>query len=457
MMVARRGRRQPQPVVAVFRGAVLLALAAGLAGCGASPGGATPDPVTFNRQIARLFQAQCQECHRPGSVAPFSLTTYREAYRWRHQILDAVRTRKMPPWKPVAGHGEFKNARRLADSEIALIARWVKAGAPEGDARELPTPREFHTRWRLGEPDLVLTPESSFAIPARQGDLYRCFVLPDTVREHRWVSATEVVPGNQKVVHHLVTFLDTTGLSAGLDLAEPGAGYTCFGGPRFESRGSLGSWAVGAGPLVMPPGVGMELPAGARVVMLIHYHNHGAAPATDRTAIGIHFAKGPIDKRVKDFSVHALNFAIPAGARRHEVKASDAVPAGSEWHAIAVVPHMHLLGREIRVTATYPDGTVRPLVYVADWDFNWQDFYHYAAPVPLPGGTRIDLSCIFDNSARNRRNPHSPPREVLPGERTTDEMCVVYFQITDDADLVDKGTPSPLPARLRADTASPPR
>ena len=343
------------------------------------------------------------------------------------------------------GHGEFKNARRLADSEIALIARWVKAGAPEGDARELPPPVEFHSRWRLGEPDLVLTPEAAFSIPARQGDLYRCFVLPDTVGAHRWVSATEVRPGNPKVVHHLVTFLDTTGVSAGLDLAEPGAGYTCFGGPRFESRGSLGSWAVGASPLVLPPGVGMELPAGARVVMLVHYHNHGATPATDRTAIGIHFARSPIGKRVKDFSVHALNFVIPAGARRHEVRASDAVPAGSQWHAIAVVPHMHLLGREIRVTATYPDGTVRPLVYVADWDFNWQDFYYYAAPVPLPGGTRIDLSCIFDNSARNPRNPHAPPREVWPGERTTDEMCVVYFQVTDDADLVDKGTPPPRP------------
>jgi len=400
---------------------------------GAAPAVAA-EPVTFSRHIAPLFQQHCQSCHRPGEVAPFSLTTYRDAAPWRHHIREATQTRRMPPWKPVAGHGDFAAVRRLSDAEIALIARWVEAGAPEGDPRDLPAPREFPATWSLGPPDVLLAPAANFAVPPSHQDLYRCFAIPTDFKEDRWVTAAEVIPGNRKIVHHVLTYIDTEGRSLALDEAEPGLGYTCFGGPGFPSAGGLGGWAPGAPPTRMPDRVGMRLPAGARVVVQVHYHNHGARVENDRTAIGLYFAKGPIDKRVRVIPIVNRHFLIPAGAARHEVEASFTLPSRWNLHAIAVAPHMHLLGREMKVTATYPDGTVRPLIYIDDWDFNWQGAYTYATPVPLPGGTRIDLRAIYDNSAGNPRNPNSPPKDVRWGEGTDDEMCIAFIRFTVDAE-----------------------
>ncbi|HEU4368479.1 MAG TPA: hypothetical protein VFV05_09675 [Methylomirabilota bacterium] len=246
-----------------------IVLGAGVAATG------TP-PVTFSDQIVRIFQAHCQTCHRPGEIAPFSLTTYADAYAQRRKIRHATQTRKMPPWKPVPGFGDFLEPRRLSEAEIALIDRWVAAGAPEGDPGTLPPSREFPETWRLGAPDLVLDTGVDFPVTTREHDLYRCFTIPTSFAEDRWVSAVEYIPGNRRVVHHLLTYVDTSGRSAVLDDAEPGPGYTCFGGPGFLPTGGLGGWAPGAGPHVMPDGVGMLLPAGARVVVQVHYLNQSS-------------------------------------------------------------------------------------------------------------------------------------------------------------------------------------
>jgi mono/diheme cytochrome c family protein len=389
--------------------------------------------VTFNDQVVRVFQQHCQVCHRPGEAAPFSLTTYRDAYPWRQQIALATEARRMPPWKPVAGHGDFTGVRRLSEAEIVLIRRWVDAGAPEGDARDLPPPREFARGSQLGPPDLTLTPETVFAVPAYTSDLYRCFTVPTSFKEDRWVTASEVMPGNRQVVHHVLTFIDTSGISETLDRNDPGLGYTCFGGPGFSPQGGLGGWAPGAAATVLPEGVGWRLPAGARVVIQVHYHNHGGA-TTDRTSIGLHFARGPIDKRARTIPVLNTTFSIPAGAARHEVRASYTLPPTRNMHAIGITPHMHLLGREMKVTATYPDGTKRSLIYIDDWDFNWQGTYEYVKPVPLPGGTRIDIEAIYDNSTGNPRNPNSPPKDVTWGEATTDEMLIAFIRVTVDGE-----------------------
>ncbi len=125
---------------------------------------------------------------------------------------------------------------------------------------------------------------------------------------------------------------------------------------------------------------------------------------------------------------------IPAGAARHEVRAAFTVPPGRNFHAIGIAPHMHLLGREMKVTATYPDGSVRPLISIDDWDFHWQGMYDFASPVPLPSGTRIDLTAVYDNSSANRRNPNSPPQDVMWGEGTTDEMCIAFIRMTVDGE-----------------------
>jgi hypothetical protein len=391
---------------------------------------------TFNNEVVRILQARCQTCHRSGGHAPFSLITYRDAYDKRDDIRDAVKGRVMPPWKPVPGFGEFLEPRRLPDAELKTLVAWIEAGAPEGDPAKLPPPQVFPTGWRLGQPDHVLEMPEPYTVAARASDVYRCFVIPTSFPEDRWVTKAEWAPGDRKIVHHILSFIDTGTAAEALDRADPDPGYSCFGGPGFAPAGGLSGWAPGIQPRVMDDGVGMLLPKGARVVVQMHYNNESPERRTDRTRLGLHFAKGPIDKRQRSIAVLNRAFAIPPGAKRHEVSASFTVPPGRDLHANSIAPHMHLLGREMKVTATYPDGTVRPLIYIDDWDFNWQGNYTFTKPVPLPGGTRIDMVAVFDNSAENLRQPSKPPREVYWGEGTTDEMAIVFIGITADGERI---------------------
>jgi hypothetical protein len=388
-----------------------------------TPTAAVPDVVTFTRDVAPLLQRHCQECHRPGSVAPFSLLQYADAYSRRAKIHRAVTTRRMPPWKAVPGYGEFADSRRLADPEIELISRWLAAGAPEGDPRDLPAPRSFRTGWTLGRPSAVIAMEEPFTVPPRTRDIYRCFSVPIRMAgDWRFIRASEVLPGNRKVVHHVQTFLDRSGRSMELDRAEPGPGYTCFGGPGFDSAGGLGGWVPGMAPLEIPPRVAWGIPPGARLVIQVHYHNPGDTPETDVTHVGVHFTSGPFERRLTRVRPSAWGFVIPAGASRARVVAT--VRVGEDLEALSILAHMHLLGREFTVTARRPDGRTESLLRIDDWDFEWQLLYHFKRPVPLPAGTVLEAECIYDNSSANRRNPSSPPRTVTSGFETTDEMCL---------------------------------
>jgi hypothetical protein len=394
------------------------------------------EPPTFNDEVVRILQARCQTCHRPGEHAPLPLLTYRDAYTQRDDILDAVKGRVMPPWKPVAGFGEFVEPRRLSELELTTLVRWIEAGAPEGDPAKLPPPLVFPKGWTLGPPDHVLEMAEPYTVPARASDVYRCFVIPTSFPEDRWVTKVEYAPGDRKLVHHILTYVDTTSAAEALDRAEAGPGYTCFGGPGFAPAGGLGGWAPGVGPRVMAAGVGMLLPKGANVVVQMHYNNGAAESRTDRTRVALHFAKGPIDKRQRSIPILNGTFTIPPGERRHEVSASWTVPPGWNVHANSITPHMHLLGREMKVTATYADGTVRQLVYIDDWDFHWQGNYTFVQPIPLPGGTRIDMTAVFDNSAENPRQPTRPPRPVRWGDGTADEMAIVFLGVTVDNERI---------------------
>jgi len=406
----------------------VLTLALLLAGCQTSPTAPAPQAavvegsVTFNNQVVRIFQERCQTCHRPGEVAPFPLTNFKDAHKRSGDIKEVVESRYMPPWKAVPGFGDFADVRRLSDAEIDIISRWVAAGAPEGDPRDLPSPRRFPTGWALGTPSAVLQMEEPFTVPARTKDLYRCFSVPIRIPgEWRMIQASEVLPGNRKVVHHVQTFLDVTGRSVELDNADPGPGYTCFGGPGFDSAGGIGGWAPGVLPLEVPPGVAWGISPGARLVIQVHYHNPGDTPEIDQTKIGLHFASGPFDRRLALVRPLAWNFVIPAGAARTSVTARAMVREDLE--ALSVHGHMHLLGRALNVTAHLPDGSTRPLLRIDDWDFEWQIRYQYVRPVRLPAGTHIEVECVYDNSAGNPNNPSKPPRVVTSGFETTDEMC----------------------------------
>ena len=394
------------------------------------------EPPTFSNEVVRILQSRCQTCHRPGEHAPFPLITYRDVYDRRDDVKDAVRGRAMPPWKPVAGFGDFLDSRRLSDAELTTLVSWIEAGAPEGDRAKLPPPRVFPEGWRLGPPDHVLEMAEAFTVPAKASDVYRCFLIPTNFPEDRWVTKAEYAPGDRKLVHHILSYIDTGTAAADLDRADPGPGYTCFGGPGFLPAGGLSGWAPGIQPRVTESGVGMLLPKGATVVLQMHYNNDATQSRTDRTRMALHFAKAPIEQRQRSFAVVNRTFTIPPGERRYEVRGSVTIPPGRNVHANTISPHMHLLGREMKVTATYPDGTVRPLVHIDDWDFNWQGTYMFTKPVPLPSGTRIDMVAIFDNSAENLRQPTRPPRAVSWGEGTTDEMAIVFLGFTVDNERI---------------------
>ena len=385
--------------------------------------------ITYSHDVAPILQQQCETCHRTGQIGPMALTSYAQAAAWRGDIRRYTSSRQMPPWKADVGAGDFQDARRLSAHEIAILAKWADAGAPEGDPKDLPAPPHFNDDWALGKPDMVLEPSRPYHVDADGGDVYRCYVIPTDFTQDRYVSAVDVQPGNRAVVHHVIAFIDGDNKSANLDGHEKEPGYTSFGGVGFTPTGALGGWAPGITAHYLPAGVATQVPKGARIVLQVHYHKDGK-PETDLSRVGIYFSKGPVDKTLHVIPVvHGLQ--IPPNDSRYTVSTTSA-PSPVNYHLIAVTPHMHLLGRVMKLTAIKPDGTKVPLVSVSDWDFNWQSTYFYKKPLALPMGTRVVMTATYDNSTHNLRNPNTPPRPVTWGEQTTDEMCIAFLHYTLD-------------------------
>lgn len=418
--------------------------------CGAAPRAAT-GLVTYHRDVLPILQRHCQVCHRPGEVGPFSLLTHKQAVNWAADIKEFTQARKMPPWKPVDGPA-FRDERRLTDQEIATLAAWVNGGMPEGEPKDAPPPRSFTQGWHLGQPDLVLTVPEDFQLGPSGRDHFRFFVLPTNLTEDKYVTAVEVRPGNPRVVHHAVVTFDTSGRVRQREQEEKarpvadteldrGPGFPGFMGSFRRGTGEevniartgipplLAVWAPGQVPRHLPEGVGHLLPKGADLVMQLHYSRSGRVEK-DRTSIGLYFAKQPAAKRLQTLLVPALFFSIPAGQDRYRVRGSVTVEQDCVLHRI--FPHMHLLGKEIVIRMTPPGGEAQTLLAVKDWDFNWQETYSFKAPIAIRVGTRFDVEGVFDNSARNPFNPHSPPKTVFLGQQTTDEMCVALLEATSD-------------------------
>ncbi len=373
-----------------------------------------PQTPTFNKEVVRLFQKDCQTCHHPGDIAPFSLMTYAESRPWARAIREQVITRQMPPWKPVPGCGEFLDARQLTPAEINTIVAWVDGGSPEGNAADLPAPLTFTDGWPLGTPDVVLSPEAAYE-PPKRGDTYRCFLIPTNLRGDRFLSAVGVNPGNRRVVHHVIAYPDPAGVSADLDARAAGPGYTCFGGPGFNNAGLLGGWAPGQRGYQAGEGNGIKLNQNSRVVIQVHYHPTGE-PEKDRTRVGLYLAQSPVKKELQVLPLANRTFTIPPGEKQYQVTANSISPANVATHLVAVSPHMHLLGRAIKLEMTPPGGAMQCLINISDWDFQWQGTYNYQQPLAVPGGARIQMTGAYDNSVDNPLNPNTPPKPVQWGE-----------------------------------------
>lgn len=389
--------------------------------------------TTFAREIAPIIYGNCTQCHRAGTVAPFPLESYEDVVRHAAQIRLMVELKLMPPWKPVRGFGHLRDEMVLTQAEIDLVTRWIADGLPLGDPAEVPAAPQFSDGWELGTPDLVLE-VPAFDVPADGNDIYQYFVIASGVTEDRLVRAIEYQSENPQLVHHASFRYDDAGEARQLDQSQPGPGYQRFGGWGFETGGTLGGWAVGIRPQPLTPGYGRPMRAGCDFVVQTHYHPNGRA-ATDRARVGIYFAAKSARRRIGELSVANVNLHLPPGVRGHRHRATYTLPTETIIHG--VLPHTHLLGRDTRAVAILPNGRVEPLIWIDDWDFNWQSSYQYARPLRFPAGTRIEFDVIFDNSDRNPMNPASQPVWVHWGESSADEMAVCFFDVStpDDADL----------------------
>ena len=390
---------------------------------------------TFAKDVAPILYSKCAMCHHPGEVAPFALMSYEDARNKAKTIAAVVEQKFMPPWQAVS-HIEFSNDRTLTASQIATLKAWADAGAPAGNLSAAPKPPTFTSDWHIGKPDFVGKPAKAYDVAAEGPDEYRCFVVPTNFSEDRYVTDVELRPGSRKVVHHILVYVDTSGGARKKDGKDGKPGYISFGGPGFDPAGTLGGWAPGLQPMSMPAGAGMWLPKGADIVLQVHYHKNGK-PETDLSEIALKFAKTPVDKKVRWESVGNVFMSLPPGEKRSEVTA-DMVLA-TPLTLLDVIPHMHLLGHDMRVTAILPDGSKRELIHVENYDFNWQTRYTYKHAIKLPKGTHLALVAHYDNSTDNPHNPNSPPKQVHCGEQTTDEMCYAFFSFTLDDEHLQTG------------------
>ncbi len=411
----------------------------------------TSEDVTYHRDVVPILQKHCQSCHRPGAVGPFSLMTYKQAVSWSADIVHYTQTRDMPPWKPTAG-GPFTNARSLTIRELDTLAAWEKAGCPEGNPKDAPPPIKFASGWHLGEPDLVVEVPEDFHVGGAGKDLFRCFVLPTGLKEDKYVIAYEVKPGNATVVHHTLNYFDTTSKARKLEAAERerkkdpndpdhGPGYSVSMGigflpnsadvprPGLPPIGIVGGWAPGQLGTELPENSGIYLPKEADIVLQVHYHRTGK-PEKDRTKLGLYFAKKEVEKPWVTLTVGGMSLLsfIPAGKADHIAKGSAWLTADANLHSI--IPHMHLLGKQVKITMTPPEGKTVTLIEIKHWDYNWQETYWFEKPIFAKAGTRFDIEAVFDNSAKNPNNPSNPPKLVRFGEETTNEMLFGFFGAT---------------------------
>ena len=404
----------------MIRRLFLPTLCATLAGSGL----AADAPPTFTRDVAPILFENCVSCHRPGEVGPFSFLTYADTRKRARLIANLTARRIMPPWKPVAGHGEFKHTRRLTDAQIGVLQAWYKAGAPEGNPADLRPAPKFPEGWHAGPPDMILKVAAPFPVPAEGPDIYVHFVIPLDLKEDKYIRGVQILPSDRSVAHHGVIMLDGSGTARKLAAKHGGDHYPNFGGPGFVPRGFLPGYAPGIITRIDDPAnvaseVGITLGKGLDIVLQMHYHPTGKA-AVDQPQIGIYFTdKKP--KRGPNIVLLGNNDVdIPPGAKAHLRADSYKLPVDFEVRDIWA--HMHMIGKNVHAWAKLPDGTTRELLLIDDWDFNWQDTYVYRQPFVLPKDTVIHAEWTWDSTADNPRNPNNPPRRIVLGEASTDEM-----------------------------------
>ncbi len=406
----------------------LALLLGGVVGLTARQAGPTANtPPTFSHDVAPIVFKNCVGCHRPGESAPMSLLTYAAARPWARAMSRRVAEGTMPPWHADAAAGTFENERRLTTEEKAVITAWADAGAPEGDPKELPAPPTFAEGWSIGTPDAVFQMAEDFAVPATGTIQYQYFTIPTNFTETKWVQAIEVRPGNRALVHHVLVYYPAPASAdnAPSQVLNTGLGGRGGGAAGGGLRGGLGNvrrliatYAPGTAPQVFRPGTAMRLAPGGVLMLQVHYTANGTA-GTDRSKVGLVFAKERPAAEIEASQFINTLFTIPAGAADHRVDAS--VGFAQDATLWGIFPHTHVRGKRWNYVLALPDGTMKPLLSVPKYDFNWQTYYMFKEPLEIPKGARILSSAWYDNSPANRSNP-DPTMAVRWGDQTWEEM-----------------------------------
>lgn len=367
--------------------------------------------VTYAHQVSRILQQHCVECHRDGEIAPFSLTDYDEVSGWADTILEVVDQQRMPPWHANPEFGSFSNERRMTEQEKQTLAEWVRNGAPKGDPSQLPPPRQFVEGWRLPkEPDQVIPMrDKPFVVPAEGIVEYQYFAVDPKFTEDKWVVATDVVPGNRAVVHHVIVFFS------------PPANH-----PR-RGLGWLAAYVPGQSSMSLPEGQARFVPAGSKLIFQMHYTPNGSEQP-DLTRLGLVFTENDkVKEEVVTYLAAHSKFEIPPYAKDYRVElAFEGLP--EEGRLLGMAPHMHVRGKSFRFTLQGPNQPDQVLLDIPRYDFNWQNVYALAEPIPISKGMRIYCTAEYDNSEANIANP-DPSATVRWGDQTWEEMMVAFFEV----------------------------
>jgi hypothetical protein len=364
-------------------------------------------PVTFAEHVAPLLHKHCVACHRPGTAAPSSLLTYEQASARANTIAEVVRDERMPPWYGAPKHTEFANRRGLSARERETVWQWAKGGKLKGDEAKLPRmPAKEDSPWKIGKPDLVVkAPEHS--LPAEGVVAYKYVILPHVFPHETWVQGVQIVPDNPKVLHHCNL--------AYLKLGE-----------RWRMENFITGAVPGGDPMVLGDGLGYRIPAGAVLMLQVHYVTTGKKEKC-RISVALKYASGRVDKHIHFHLLEDKKFAIPPGAPAHRVSASRVLACDAV--GLGLFCHMHLRGRDMTFKAHYPGGKSETLLVIPNYNFDWQMAYRWGRGAKkFPRGTRLEAIAHYDNSAFNPFNPN-PKVTVRLGEQTADEMMngFVFF------------------------------
>ena len=401
--------------------------------------------LTYTKDIAPILAQNCQTCHRAGEGTPFSMDKYETVKLWSNNIKRMISTRRMPPWYEDGTTKKFENNRALAQADIDKVVEWVDAGAPQGDVKDLPKPREFVEGWSIPKPDIVFQMPKPFPIPAHGIMEYQHVIIPTGFKKDTWVQYIEAAPTDRSVVHHIIAYVRTPGSNYFKDQPintifevqrkKSDGGKTAKAAPKDDVPNDwLVGYAPGQTPDMYKDGEAKLIPAGSDLVLEMHYMPEGKA-TTDQTRIGLVLAKGPVTKRAMTLSADNLTIKIPPGDPNF--KADSFRDITEDMTLVGMHPHMHMRGKDAQMRIRYPDGKTETLLNVPHYNWRWQLWYNLAQPIKMPKGSKIECTEHFDNSAANKENP-DPSKTVIWGQQTTDEMMVCMFNVVFDSKFTTK-------------------